>query len=1033
MVKEQVRPLLSESPLFSMLEGDLLEQVLDKFELENFDLGQMVIQKGDQADSMYLILTGSARVLGEDFQGNEVTLATIKRGDIFGEQALLKDEKRSASIRASSDLMVAKLMKEDFTTIVESNAEVKAYLNNYMSHTGLNNFLRQFTLFSAMTAKELKTWLGYLEKSSYVDGQYIFYEGDEPDNFYIIIEGNVEVIKEKDGEEEVIATLAEGRFFGELALLTKKVRTASIRAKGNLTVCKLSKEKFDKLLSKSEKLKEKIFNVISLYNMDLAPEELGFDVVKSAPPPPPPPPIQEEEHTKKILKEPYQYAPTGLLRKIFKGRRYPFIEQYEEMDCGAACLGMICKYYEKNVSITRMRDLANVSQEGATLLSMAKAGEQLGFNTRAVRTTYENLMRSNLPAIGHWMGYHYIVIYKVEKDRILVADPAIGLKWYTREEFEEGWNGLILILDATADIENIEEKKTSLMRFVPIVLKYKVLLLEILICSILTSILGLATPIFIQTIVDEVVVHQNVTLLNTILAGMLIIAIFNILVDSLRTYLITHTGNKIELTMLTNFYKQVLALPMRFFSTRKVGDIMARFEENDKVKELLSGTTISMFIDVTMIFVYMALMFYYNAKLAILVLLAVPVFFLITYVFIPIFQRLSRESFQREANTQSHMVESLTGVQTIKSQCAEVLNRWRWEGLFVKSLKTRFRFAMVDVGADGAAEFLEDVFTIALLWYGATLVMENQMSIGQLMAFNALAGQVLGPVSKLVEQWNDIVEALISVERIGDVFDIEPETNPADDTKIYLPSNIQGHIVFDNVSFSYGEGEQMILRNVSFEALPGQMVALVGRSGSGKTTLINLLLNFFQPNSGRILVDGMDIANVNVESLRRQTGVVLQENFLFQGSVRDNIALGVPDLPFNSIVEAATLAAAHDFISALPSGYNTDVGERGSNLSGGQRQRVAIARALIKNPRILIFDEATSALDNESERAIQKNLGAIMQNRTSFAIAHRLSTVRNADLIVVLDKGLVVETGTHDELMNAKGLYYFLNSASLEL
>ena len=1034
MASKELKGLLVQSPLFTLMDDQLLEQMIEKFEIVSYNLGETVFSKGDAGDSFFVIFSGKARVVGEAADGSAITLTTLSKGDFFGEKALLQEEARSATIRAASELVLARLMKSDFLSLVETDQKIKKYLENYLSHTAINNFLRQFSVFSSLTAKEIAVWLDHLEHETFEKDQFLFHQGDQPDKFYIIVSGSVEVIKEIDGSHEVLTVLGEGKFFGELALLSKQTRAAGIRAREDLHVVTMGKEKFQDLVGKSKKLKEKIYNVIALYNLDKIPEELDFKIqTAAASPAPAPKQVAAPKPATPVTEEkPLPSRKRGFLQRRVKRLKYPWIEQYDDSDCGAASLAMICKYHGKNVSVMRLRDLANVNTEGATLMSVAKAAEALGFTTRAVKGTWDTLTRTPLPGIIHWDGYHYIVLYEIRADSVIVGDPGRGLLTIKKEEFTKRWTGFILILEPTVGLERIREAKTSVARFFSYVLPYKWLLLEVLFCSLLISFFGLATPIFTQLIVDNVVVHQNVTLLNTVLAGMLVITFFTILSSGLRTYLMEHLSMKIELNMLSHFYRHVMGLPMRFFSMRKVGDILARFQENDKIKELMTSTSISMFIDVLMIFVYLTVMFFYSVKLTFIVLVFIPLFAVLTLGFTPVFKRLSRQGFEKEAANESFMVESISGVSTIKAANAELFNRWKWEDLFTKTLKVRFRFSLVDLSHDSSGALLETLSTVLLLYFGATAVIAGEMTIGQLMAFSGLVGQVIAPINKLVGQWNEIQEALISVERLNDVFDVKVEEQPGDESLIQLPP-VKGHVKFENLSFAYSEADRMILKNISFEAQPGQMVAIVGRSGSGKTTLVNLLMRFYAPTSGRILVDGIDIQNVSVNSLRSQTGMVLQENYLFSGTIRDNIALGAPDKPFNAVVEASTLAAAHDFISDMPLGYKSDVGERGSSLSGGQRQRIAIARALINDPRILIFDEATSALDNESEKAIQKNLASITRDRTTFVIAHRLSTVRDADQIVVLDQGVVVEKGTHRELIERKGLYYYLTSMSIDM
>ncbi|HEY6121404.1 MAG TPA: peptidase domain-containing ABC transporter, partial [Pyrinomonadaceae bacterium] len=714
-----------------------------------------------------------------------------------------------------------------------------------------------------------------------------------------------------------------------------------------------------------------------------------------------------------------------------RGRRYPALLQLSETDCGAACLSMILRYFGKHVSINRLRDLANVSREGSSLYSLSEAAEALGFHTRGIKASYEHLEKVELPAIAHWEGFHYVVLYEVKPDRVVIADPAIGLRKLKREEFEKGWTGYLLLLDPTPKLEQVEESKTSFGRFLPLLRPYRPLLFEIFLASLVLQLFGLATPIFTQVIVDQVLVHKSISMLNVLLVGMLLIAVFQTATTALRYYLLVHTTRRIDMQMVVEFYRHVLSLPMRFFEERKVGDILKRFNENARIRDFLTGRALSVTLDCLMIFVYLGLMFYYSVKLTALALVFIPGYVILTVVATPIFKRQYREAFEKAAEADSQMVESVTGVGTVKAAAAERSIRWKLEGLIVKSLNVQFRSALTGMTTISVGNLLQTLNTIFLFWYGARLVINSELSVGQLVAFNLLVGSVTRPILSVVDLWREVQEINIAFERLNDVFDAKPEEDPTAHGLIKMP-RIRGHIRFDNVTFRYPtRPDQNALQNLSLEILPGQTVALVGRSGAGKTTFANMLLRLHQPNEGRIYIDGHDLRQVSINSLREQIGVVPQDVFLFSGTIRENIAFGDADAPLEQVVGAAMLAGAHEFVSELPLGYETKIGERGQSLSGGQKQRIAIARALFKKPRILVFDEATSALDTESERAIQQNLDQILKDRTTLIIAHRLSTVRNADVIVVMDRGTIREIGSHYRLMEEKGIYYYLNSQQL--
>ncbi len=717
-----------------------------------------------------------------------------------------------------------------------------------------------------------------------------------------------------------------------------------------------------------------------------------------------------------------------------KNRKCPALLQVSETDCGAACLAMLLRYYGKHVSINRLRALANVGVDGATLRSVAQAAQTLGFQTRAVKTGYEQLLQgggSELPAIVHWQGFHFIVLYEVRPGGVVVADPAIGLRRLSREEFVKGWTGYTLFCAPTAKIQSVAESTPTLRQYLPLLAPFRRILVDILLASLLLQLFGLATPIFTQYVVDKVLVHQNASMLNVLLVGMLLVAGFQALAVALRQYLMVHTARRLHLQMVVAFYQHMLRLPMRFFEDRRVGDMLKRFNENARIREILTGRAIAVIVDCMMIVVYLALMVFYNLKLSILAAAFVPLYGLLLLVASPILRRQQREAFEKAAEAEALMVETVQGIGTVKATNAEGPFRWQWQSLMVRSLNVQFRNALSNMNIFAAASVIQTLNTVLLLWYGARLVIAGELTVGQLVAFNVLAATITRPILNLIDLWNDFQEFGVALERLNDIFDAVPEEDENRAGLRHLPP-LDGRITFEDVTFRYpSRPDTNVLQNIRLEIKPGQTVALVGRSGAGKTTFANLLLRLHEPTSGRILMDGVDIKNAILSSLRGQVGVVMQDNFLFSGTIRDNIACGDVGANFDAVVGAAMLAGAHEFVQSLPLGYETKIGEHGQGLSGGQRQRVAIARALYKNPRVLIMDEATSALDTESERAIQRNLDSILKGRTTLLIAHRLSTVRNADLIVVLDQGCIVETGSHDELMRQEGLYFYLNGQQM--
>jgi ATP-binding cassette subfamily B protein len=557
-------------------------------------------------------------------------------------------------------------------------------------------------------------------------------------------------------------------------------------------------------------------------------------------------------------------------------------------------------------------------------------------------------------------------------------------------------------------------------------------MLEVFIASIFIQIFGLITPLFTQLILDRVVVQRSELTLTAVGIGLLIFSLFRVAMTGLRQYLLDHTANRIDLALIVGFIRHTLRLPLSFFETRYVGDIISRVQENRKIQRFLSGEALSILLDLFTVFIYVGLMFWYSWKMALLALIIVPPFALLALIATPFLQRISREIFNAVNQESSYLIEALTGVRTVKATAVEQTVRWHWEELLNKEIKTNFSGQVIGNRLQIFSNTIEAIATTALLWFGAYLVIHNQLTVGQLVAFNMLLGNIINPFQRLIVLWNELQEVVIAVERINDVLDTEPEEDLQNQSRQNLPA-IQGHIRFENVTFRYHpESDINILENLSFEIKPGQMVALVGRSGSGKTTISKLVVGLYPPTDGKVLIDEQDITSLSLRSFRQQIGVVDQDTFLFGGTIRENISLGHPGIPLSEVIAAAKMAGADEFIKKLPMGYESQIGEGGGLLSGGQRQRIAIARALLGNPKLLVLDEATSHLDTESERIIQQNFNTILKGKTTLVIAHRLSTVRNADLILVLDRGVLIESGSHEELMAKKGHYFYLNQQQLQ-
>jgi subfamily B ATP-binding cassette protein HlyB/CyaB len=654
-----------------------------------------------------------------------------------------------------------------------------------------------------------------------------------------------------------------------------------------------------------------------------------------------------------------------------------------------------------------------------------RCARDLGLKARTLRTSWPRLAKTPLPGIAVLRDGTFMVIAKASDEKVLVQSPQTGRpELMTRDEFARVWDGGLILMARRAGLSDLT-RRFDVTWFLGAIQKYRRLLGEVLVASFFLQLFALVAPLFFQVVIDKVLVHRSLTTLDVLAIGLVAISLFETVLGILRTYLFSHTTNRIDVELGARLFHHLLALPMSYFQARRVGDSVARVRELENIRNFLTSSALTLVVDLFFTSVFLAVMFAYSPLLSFIVLGSFPFYIAVSAGVTPLFRRRLDEKFKRGAENQAFLVESVTGIETLKAMAVEPQMQRRWEEQLAGYVASSFRVLSLGNTASQLVQFVSKVVTAGILYFGAKLVIGGALSVGELVAFNILAGRVSAPVLRLAQLWQDFHQARLSIARLGDILNTTAEPSYAA-ARAALPA-IRGNISFDHVTFRYRVDGQEILHDVSFDVPAGQTVGIVGPSGSGKSTVTKLVQRLYVPQSGRVLIDGMDLMMADPAWLRRQIGVVLQENMLFNRSVRDNIALTDPAMPMERIIAAARLAGAHDFILELTEGYDTIVGERGSTLSGGQRQRIAIARALVTNPRILIFDEATSALDYESERIIQQNMMEIARGRTVLVIAHRLSTVRTADRIFTLERGRLVEDGTHDALIKTGGRYAALH------
>ena len=699
-------------------------------------------------------------------------------------------------------------------------------------------------------------------------------------------------------------------------------------------------------------------------------------------------------------------------------------------DSGLACLQIAAKFHHQEIDAGKLRHKFSVDGAHLDIVGVVRAAREAGFKAVSRRIDWRRLQMTPMPVICAMSSGGFALLLSARavpggEDEAMMFVPGDKRPQKLKlSQLQKTLTGECVMIASRA-AKARDTARFDFTWFVPAIVKYRKQLSEVVVMSLFLQLFALATPVFFQVVMDKVLVHRGLTTLDVLVLGMTAIVIFESALGGLRTYLFTHTTNRMDVELGARLYRHLLSLPQAYFESRRVGDSVARVRELDSIRDFLTGSVVTVLLDFLFIFVFIGVMVIYSGTLTLVVLASLPCYVVLSLIISPMLRKRLDEKFVRGAENQAFLVESVSGAATVKAHAAEPQMIHRWNNQLAAFVSASFRAANVANAGSHIVQLISKLTTAAILWFGARAVINGEMTVGQLVAFNMLAGRVSAPVIRLAQMWQDFQQVGVSMRRLADILDSPSEHDggrmPA------LPA-LKGAVQYADVSFHYPGTEKPAVKNINLDINPGQSIGIVGRSGSGKSTLTKLAQRLYLPTDGRITMDGIDLALADPAWLRRQIGVVLQENLLFNRTVRENIALANPSLTMDDIISVAKLAGAHDFISELGEGYETIVAEHGVTLSGGQRQRVAIARALATNPRVLILDEATSALDYESEKVIQDNMRQIAEGRTVIIISHRLSAVRDCNSIIVMEKGEIKERGAHAELLEIGGIYARLHS-----
>ncbi|MEG4850204.1 peptidase domain-containing ABC transporter [Microcoleus sp. B5-D4] len=984
----QIQDFLAQTPPFDRLSETALTALVAKCQLLGYRTGQPLFEREKMPTQVAIIYQGQARLLGFDQRSQRhVSLRLVQSKEILGWAGLLRGVPCETAI-ASTDVIAIVLPAEDFLSVLEKQP---TFGEAFREHCSLSEVFELLSLELQRQADGTSN-LKELTLQAWQDATVVN-----------VPNGNKktqDIAKELDADRIWLVSSGVLGDFPTGSRFSVENAAKSLKVEGRLGARLVGFREPPEPQPETDSLNGTTETGGSGQN---PPNGTSIAVIDAPDRPPEPKTDQPKD-----------------------AGRYPVFRAKGQIEAPLACFQMLSKYFGLKFRRDIIRKVLENQLKTAGSISMQACGaiaQSIGLTPQLAQVPAEAINRIKAPVMIKWET-SFAIIYSITEQELVLATPEKGLMRKRIPQFKEIWgeSGEVLLLQAP----QVEQKEQfSFWWFVPALMEHKTVFFEVLLASFFVQLFGLANPLISQVIIDKVLGQRSIDTLDILGAFLLGVALFEGLLNGLRTFLFIDTSNRIDVKLSAEVIDHLLRLPQNYFDNRRVGDLVYKFSMMGQIREFMTSTALTVVLDAVFSVVYVAVMLSYSVQLTAVSLAVVPILGLMIVLINPLVLRLIKQRNMRFADSQSYLVEVVSGIQTVKAQNIELKSRWEWSSRYAKYITASFKTIITGTTAGTISGFLNQVGNLAQLWVGAYLVLGNEITLGQLIAFRIISGNVTGSLLRFVSVWQSFQEVSMSIDMLKDVVDTPTETSDEDRSNIPLPA-IQGQVTYEEVSFRFLESGALQLANVNLEFPPGSFVGIVGGSGSGKSTAMKLLQRLYPPLSGRIFIDGYDIAKVELYSLRSQLGVVLQDTLLFNCSVQENIALSNPDASTDEIVRAAKLAVAHDFIMGLPAGYNTIVGERGSSLSGGQRQRLAIARTILQNPKLLILDEATSALDYHSERQVCNNLAEAFAGRTVFFITHRLTTIQNADVIIMMDQGSVVERGTHKELMALKGRYYCL-------